>query len=370
MYTKCFILQYMTKLMQIHELFLNYLENNDQNNFDINYLEEMNIKEDKHKMKVLLYMISKISQNHHRNPNFIAKIENILRIFKKDIKKIFTNLEIFLIFKKNIRILLFLFQEQIIIPDKTMGIHNRNYNFYKYFFIEFKQFLKKDFLNQIASKYPNIKDFDEKRKKGENHHFICELIRNDSIEDFISFVNKNNLSLSSNIEQSIFETNSFLIKKDEVSLIEYSAFYGSIQIFRYLMMNNVKIKFRIWLFAIHGKNAEIIHLLEEIDIKPYEMYVKCYVESCKCHHNDIMKYIQQNYIEMSDEYNFYESLRNDICFRTFNFCDILDNDIQMNESVAFFFACKYDHFLIVDFLLKSAKINLQLSTILKEKLLK
>lgn len=65
---------------------------------------------------------------------------------------------------------------------------------------------------------------------GENYAYICEMIRDDSIIEFIQYDNKANISLLSRILISPFETNAILLKK-EPSLIEYSAFYGSIQNF-------------------------------------------------------------------------------------------------------------------------------------------
>ena len=371
---KKFIYEYINKLIQIQEPLLNFLENDDIQNFETKYLDDLKIKENKHKMRILLYLISKISQNHHRNPNFIDKVEKILLTYKKEIKIFFSNLEIFLIFKKNKRILYFLYKEQIIIPNKTILTNTKNsYSFYAYFYPEFKKFYNEKSKQQIASEYSeifNLKEFEEKRMIGENDHYVCELIRNDSIDDFISFVNRTNLSLSSNVEPSVYETNSLLIKK-ETSLIEYSAFYGSIQIFRFLLLNNVKIKTDTWLFAIHGKNPEIIHILEENQIKPpsNNNYVRCYIESNKCYHNDIMKYFQLQYIEVSDNYNFYLSIKDDICFRTFNFYDFFDNDYKTNESTAFYFACKYDHFLIVDYFLNNARIEFNSTTIFKNEFL-
>ena len=44
-----------------------------------------------------------------------------------------------------------------------------------------------------------IMDYDEKRQKGENDSYICTLIRNDLIDEFIVHVNKTNISLSSTI---------------------------------------------------------------------------------------------------------------------------------------------------------------------------
>ena len=69
--------------------------------------------------------------------------------------------------------------------------------------------------------------------KGENDSYRSSLIRQDLIDDFISHVSRTNISLTSKIEPSIFETNQFLIE-NKPTLIEYSAFYGSIQICKYL----------------------------------------------------------------------------------------------------------------------------------------
>ena len=58
------------------------------------------------------------------------------------------------------------------------------------------------------------------------------------------------------------------MKNKNTTLIEYSAFYGSIQIFNFLRMNNVELSPSLWLYAIHGNNAELIHLLEENKVEP------------------------------------------------------------------------------------------------------
>lgn len=104
------------------------------------------------------------------------------------------------------------------------------------------------------SRFLNSKDnsnFYELRKAGENDSPICQLIQKDLIKEFIVYVNKNNTPLNSLIEPSIYETNSFLNSKqfcvtcdfnlyeylvkrnDNLSLINYAAFFGSIQIFNY-----------------------------------------------------------------------------------------------------------------------------------------
>lgn len=73
--------------------------------------------------------------------------------------------------------------------------------------------------------------------------------------------NKNSFSLSMKIKPSIYETNSYLAKR-EPTIIEYSVFFGAIKIMRFLFQNNVQLIPSLWIYAIHSKNPEIIHFLE------------------------------------------------------------------------------------------------------------
>ena len=52
-------------------------------------------------------------------------------------------------------------------------------------------------------------------------HTFCSLIRKDSVVEFIEHINRNNISVSSEITPSIFEENSFLIDNKNTTLIEY-----------------------------------------------------------------------------------------------------------------------------------------------------
>ena len=90
-------------------------------------------------------------------------------------------------------------------------------------------------------------NFEINRKIGVNESIICKFIRNDLIEEFIVHVNKTNIPLNSTINQSIYEITQFLLDKTP-TLIEYAAFFGSIQILQYLLFNGVELKPSIWLF--------------------------------------------------------------------------------------------------------------------------
>lgn len=90
--------------------------------------------------------------------------------------------------------------------------------------------------------------------------------------------------------------------KHTTSLIDYAVYFGSIQNFRYLLMNSVDLKPSLWLNAIHGRNAEIIHILKENDVKLHDnCAVKCLIESLKCHYNELFDYIDYTYCDEIDE---------------------------------------------------------------------
>ena len=136
----------------------------------------------------------------------------------------------------------------------------------------------------------NVESFELNCQKGQTNSPLCTLIRQDSIQEFVSYVNRTNLSLTSTIKPDFYESNSFLLEK-EPSLIEYASFYGSIQIIKYLLNNHVEFKPEIWPYAIHSNNAELITMFEGNKI-----YENCITESIKCHHNHITDYIKIIYM--------------------------------------------------------------------------
>ena len=357
--------EYLTKMGTIQINILDFIDEVDNpEDFFQNILllfDTQQIKNSKLDLKLLFHFLLKISNNHHRFLDFYNKIERILQLFTNEITNFFSNSEIFKIFKNNKRILLFLIKEKLFIIDKYIAnemVTNDKFNeakYIEYFLPEIQQIFD-DF------HYKTIPDnFEEKRKIGENDDFVCELIRNDLVDEFITYVNKTNYSLESKIVNSIYETNSFLIENYTTTLIEYAAFFGSIQIFQYLILNKVKLNQSLWIYAIHGKNAQIIHLLEENQLKPNENTLnKCLIESIKCHHNDIANYIQDVYFQIK------ENKINDFIsqsIRSYNFsliqCDLI------NQSSSFYDLCQYEYYYLVDFLLKNEDINVNNKIIFK-----
>ena len=353
-----FILNHFTKIRHIQEIIFSILNENLYQNLSfqdfIQYLEDQKIRENPHEIKLILHLISRISQNHHRTEQFFYKIEFILKTFKEEMKKFFSNFGIFNIFKSDKRILLFLFEEGIIILDKTIYYIITSFPYQKrdypiYFSPEIKAFKNDENRKMDENEF---KIFEEKRKIGENDELIYTLIRKDSIDDFIIYINKTNFSVTSQIKESKFETNSFLMKNNEISLIEYAAFFGAIQIFNYLRLNNVELKPSLWSFAVHGNNPELIHILEENHI---EMPKNVYEESIKCHHIDIMNYLKNYFFENEAKNDFNLFVTN---LKNYNFVELTTNLMNNEKNFAFFYyCCKYDYFEIVEHLLSHVNIN-------------
>ena len=328
--------EYLDKMKKIQEQLLLFID--DEKNTEENFqnLKDIfintKIKDNRYELVSLLHLILQIGNYHYRFNNFFSKLEQIITFFKEDIKNYYSNSEIFNIFKSNKRILLFLVEEQIMIIDSNIAkkfITKEEYieaKYPHYFYPEIIPFENEQFFPiYIEDRYPYNKnkwitelkeelpkDFYEQRKKGENDDKICEIIRNDDIKEFQNYTNQNKISLDSKINKSIYETNPFLIlkrgsnfllnKSSNISLIEYASFFGSIQIFNYLKNNDVNLTSSLWPMAIHSQNLEIIHILEENNVKiKDDNCKKIFYDSLKCFSNDMANYFFKKYLNNEND---------------------------------------------------------------------
>ena len=336
------ISDYIQMILDIYHIILEFIDNGVDDDLNIQELF-LNIDKEFDDVKLILLIISKICENHFRFPYFFKKIEAIILHFESKIKQNFKNDEIYQLFKGNQRILLFLIQKNIMLP-----VDEIKYNLY--FYPEAKHLIRnkeKEIFETQFNKSYQIESFEEKRLIGENDSYICTLIRNDSIVEFIQYINKYSIGFSSKIPYSIYETNLFLQEHQNTSLIEYAAFYGSIRIFQYLKRSGAKIEPSIWLYSIHGQNTEIIQLLEDDHIP--QNHTVCFEEAIKCHHNAIAQYIQDNGREFIVTYEV------PFGFHYYNF-DFISDDIFSTQHL-FFYLCKYNYYSIAKLYLKSKNID-------------
>ena len=364
--SKMTIQEHLSKMKKIYQSVLSYIDESDSLSFSslIKIFKKNQIGDNLHLLKTLLHILLSISNNYRRTPTLIDQIEEIIKYFKDQINKYFPNWEIFNIFKSNKRILLFLFEEKIIKVDhyivtKIITDKYLDRNYHKYFLPEIKPFINKKLLDNNGCKYSESdfstdlpKNFYEKRKSGENDSFICEVIRNDSVTEFTSFVGENKISLNDKIKESIYETNMFLLKYRYASLIEYAAFFGSVNIFNHLQKNGAELTPSLWIYAIHGQNAEIIHVLDKNNVEPIdESYKSCFYESISCHNNDMANYFISTFLTEEDE-NTQETAKQ--CFKYYNFSFTKKEFI--NKS-SFNELCQYDHYLFIESLLQKEDID-------------
>lgn len=197
--------------------FIDLYENQTNKNYWNDFNEKMNL-------------IITILSNFNPNVNLYNKIELFFKYFEDEIKYNLTDIELFNLSKKNKLILFVLFKNKILIPNSTIydllfESTTKELKLSMFLFPEFKEYfdakMNKKIRGILFYQYkldindPKfVENFNEYRKSGINQNYICELIRNDSIVEFIVYVNKNNISLTSIINPSIFETNWFLIKRD------------------------------------------------------------------------------------------------------------------------------------------------------------
>ena len=312
---------YINGKIEIEDTFLALLQedineegfNESLNNLNLHF-QNQGFSQNQEELKIFLYYISKIADNHNRTKEFFKKIGEVLNLIHNEIKTFLSNFDIFDIFKSNPRMLLSLLQNNLLEADEIIFKYMMKYyyekkrdQYFAFLYPEFKEFLSQEDVLYYEEKISNIKQYEIYRQEGENENYFCSLIRNDLIDEFVEFSTRVNLQLSSPVPFSLFESNPFLFDK-ETTLIEYAAFYGSIKIFQYLRLQEVTLTPSLWLYAIHSNNPEIIHLLEELQVNPKDStFYECFKEAIICHHNDVANYIKECKITRYDENYLLES---------------------------------------------------------------
>lgn len=282
------------KMNEMQKALLLFIDEQDHN--DDHFQELVNLVKNNYvepdEFKQFLYLLARISNNYIRSPEFINKIEQILNNFKDSISK-YGFKEIFNIFKGNRRVILYFIKEKIISledPSFLYILSNPKYINLSYHRYLFKEYAQKN------------QDFNECQNIGENPAPIAQAIRIDSV-DQLDQLTKNNVSKYFEIKgTSMYESNSFLSKnKQNNILINYAAFFGSVQVFKHMLEKSAKLTPITWLYAIHGRSIEILNILKEKSIKPpNDDYNQCFIEAIKCHHKDVADYIKTTFLENVD----------------------------------------------------------------------
>lgn len=282
----------------------------------IKLFDKLKISQNICELKTFLCFIVEISRNNHHTPDFFNKIEAILLQIKPVIIQELAVNDIISIFKPIDRLLLFLIQSEIVSIEQ---IPNYDTN---YFYLECR--------DPSIPDSPEDINFRESRRLGSNHHELSKIIQNDSIKEFVKYVNESNLNPKETIiKNSIFETNDFL-KSQMSNMIDYAIFSGSLKIIRYLNYKRFKMSAKHWIYAIHGGDINTIHYLEEKDVQPSDpTFYECIKEAILCFNNNVANYLINKCIGTDSVINKY-SLS---IIKSFNFSFYPSSYVEIMNSV-------------------------------------
>ena len=128
------------------------------------------------------------------------------------------------------------------------------------------------------------------RNKLHSSHPIVQPIIDDNIDLLNELISTSNFDVYDKIPKSIFEIHSILASAQP---IQYAAFLGSINCFKYLLHKTSSIDYeKLMKFGIAGGNSEIIHIIENyIDVFNQEL-LNLAISYMR---NDLIEYILNNY---------------------------------------------------------------------------
>lgn len=226
--------------------------------------------------------------------SYYDKYEKLIEELLPYIKQFFTSDEIYYFSILN-QIKLFFYQKGLITID-TIIQKSKIFKSVSYLFAyEIYQERNEEFIKFFGSKefffkevgYSTFESFLEFRKAWTNDNPVSVSIRADDADKLQELIAKTNLNYDYQIPYSIYEDLScFFKKKNMPSMIDYAAFYGSVNVFKYLMMNNSKITQKTMEYAVYGGCYEIIHILENTNC-PNSSALEA---SIRVHNNELYDY--------------------------------------------------------------------------------
>ena len=320
----------------------------------------------------LLHCIRRFLDTH---PDSFSFIEKLLTPILNEIRTTFLSNELYSIFFWNRNILLFFYEHECINIESLEQFSD----FFKFYYF-YPEFFEKDlkFFEKTSKLYENlmhqfstptssyqydidknkIEAFKKRRRINHSDEKIAQIIRDDDFESFTKYISSTNLDFNAKLKKSAFESNALLFF--EPTLFEYSCFFQSINIFRFIFLKNGEITKDLSKYAIAGGNYEIIHLLET---KNAVFDEECLITAISYHHNDIAEYLIDNNQSLN-QISIEKILKT--CIQSYNFTFLINfiernsliienqiyNEFILNE------ACQNSFFHLINFLLTFKNINI------------
>ena len=246
-------------------------------------------------LKTLVMMIKS-------RPLLLDNIFKFISTISDQIKQKFSKSEIIFYFSFNLSAIYHLISLDIIsFTDIMRESIYTTMNFFIFFAPEiekndpiyYSNLLNNSYYLKIFRMSNNDDSIQSKRKSGMNHLKIARLIQLDDAESLQELVAQDNLQIDFKIPKSDFETCDFLNKlKCRITMIEYAAFLGSVNVFKFLLLQKASMNSFIADIASAGGNADIIHLLEQQHVTFNQSSLEAAII---CHQNQLFEYLHSNH---------------------------------------------------------------------------
>lgn len=174
--------------------------------------------------------------------------------------------------------------------------------------------LRKDYFNWLL----NSGDYKDPSYLNIEKDQLRLSIKLDDFDTFQKILSNSNISINSKIQESILENDLFV--PHSLSLIEYAITSGSINIVKFLLLNNAEMNpDTIISFVIRSQNYELIHIIES---KLNDKFIKLSLyESISSWNNEMIDYVIDNYdyefLFKSEVNSDKKEVINEVCLRTF-----------------------------------------------------
>ncbi|OHT07568.1 cortactin-binding protein [Tritrichomonas foetus] len=243
---------------------------------------------------------------------------NIISKFKDILKENFDSDDLVTIFS-NRPLVRYLYHLNLIDNDALMDfcqLSKTNY-FALYDLIDHQKFDR-----QKCRIYDEV-DINDEGYIPDNHDELClsgqcpdpvaTIIQEDNLDEFQNLLDNNKIKINDKINSSIYDCIfTFEIRH---SLIEYAARTGSVNIFKYLwLQNNLKLDYMLGSYATMGGNSEIIHIIHEEN--PSFIDESSIITAIEFHRNSVFEYFMN-----SCQPDYIDKIHNklaSVCIKTYN----------------------------------------------------
>lgn len=160
--------------------------------------------------------------------------------------------------------------------------------------------------SKIRRRYQKRIDLNREKAKKNKFKKLIDIIQEDDLESLQVMASQPGFDVNKTVDN---EFSTCCLGYDiKVSLINLSAYFGSVKCFKFLLANCARLNAKSIKCAINGGEAEVIHIIEQQGIKVSEEDIECAVER---HHTEIFDWIHEKYPHSLTKYVYYSCVKHD-----------------------------------------------------------